>query len=175
MQAVPPHPQRQDHADHGVPAHADAAQQTLLLLVPIKRVEDIIYGARYARRLQEWGISVKVKLLHVTPATSRISVVGPGDSGKSEAAAAQLMQEAGLYLSRSQIEFSTFISSGDVAFTILDTAELLGCHEVILPAPKTRSWPRHFSGDLARKLARDSRSAIVLQANQDGVGGPVPV
>src|SRR5450830_776267 len=97
MQAARPHPQRQDHADHGVSAHADAAQQSLLLLVPIKRAEDIIFGARYARRLQEWGISVKVNLLHVTPATPRTGVVGLGDSSTSEAAAAQLMQEAGLY------------------------------------------------------------------------------
>ncbi|MBB5367744.1 MULTISPECIES: universal stress protein [unclassified Janthinobacterium] len=173
MQAAPPHPQRQDHANHGVPGQDDAAQKVLLLLVPIKRLEDIIFGARYARRLQEWGICVKVSLLHVTPVHSANSVIG--NSSKTEAAAAQLMQEAGLYLSRSHIEFSTFISSGDVAFTILDTAELLGCHEVILPAPKPRHWPRRFSGDLARKLARDSRSAIVLQANQDGVSGPVPV
>lgn len=173
MQAAPPHPQRQEHADHGVPGADDVEHKVLSLLIPIKRTEDIIFGARYARRLQEWGITVKVSLLHVTPAVSASNSFV--NNSKTEAAAAQLMQEAGLYLSRSQIEFSTFISSGDVAFTILDTAELLGCHEVILPAPKPRHWPRRFSGDLARKLARDSRSAIVLQANQDGVGGSVTV
>lgn len=54
-------PHAQDSAEsEGAGGNPD--QDTLLLLLPVKRASDIIYGARYARRLQEWGIKVRVSL-----------------------------------------------------------------------------------------------------------------
>lgn len=51
---------------------ADAvAPAVLQLLLPLKHLADVVHGARYARRLQEWGIAVKVSLLHVQPANRR--------------------------------------------------------------------------------------------------------
>lgn len=84
-----------------------------------------------------------------------------------------MMHEAGLYLSRSHLAFSTHIFAGELLFTILDTAELLGCHEVILPAHRHSGWPRHFSGGLAARLARSTRSTTILLANHEGVSSPV--
>ena len=154
-------------------ARAPGTEQaaTLQLLLPVKRVSDIVYGARYARRLREWGIEVHVNLLHVTPPLAQHAdgTVHQVDSG---AAAAQLMCEAGLYLSRSGLSFSTHIFSGERLFTILDTAELLGCREIVLPALKTSPWQRHFADRLAHKLARATRSATVLLADADGFGVP---
>ena len=86
----------------------------------------------------------------------------------------QMMHEAGLYLSRSQLAFSTHIVAGELLFTILDTAELLGCHEIVLPALRHGPWRRRFAGALARKLARATRSATVLLADTDGMSGPPP-
>lgn len=154
-------------------------QDTLLLLLPIKRVGDIVYGARYAKRLQEWGIKVGVSLLHVTPAPPQqaegVPQQSPGDVDTLDLATRQMMHEAGLYLSRSHLAFSTHIFAGELLFTILDTAELLGCHEIILPAPRHSPWQRRFAGTLARKLARGSRGTTILLANHEGVSSPAPV
>ena len=174
MQAAHPVPPRHAHATEHAASAAGSGQATLQLLLPVKRVGDIVYGARYARRLREWGIDVHVSLLHVTPALAQhadgTAIHGLDQDGSS--AAAQLMREAGLYLSRSHLSFSTHIFSGERLFTILDTAELLGCHEIVLPALKNSSWQRHFADTLAHKLARATRSATVLLADADGFGGP---
>lgn len=174
MQAAHPVPPLHAHATEHAANASGSGQATLQLLLPVKRVGDIVYGARYARRLREWGIDVHVCLLHVTPALAQhadgtaLQRQDQDDSG----AAAQLMREAGLYLSRSHLSFSTHIFSGERLFTILDTAELLGCHEIVLPALKNSSWQRHFADTLAHKLARATRSATVLLADADGFGGP---
>ncbi|WP_099762314.1 hypothetical protein [Janthinobacterium sp. 78] len=75
---------------------------------------------------------------------------------------------------RSQLAFSTHIVAGELLFTILDTAELLGCHEIVPPALRHGPWQRRFAGALARKLARATRSATVLLADTDGMSGPPP-
>ena len=163
-------PQRHRAAD-GKPG-----QDTLLLLLPVKRASDIVYGARYARRLQEWGIQVSVSLLHVTPPPPRradgLPRHSPGACHALDPATQQMMHEAGLYLSRSRLAFSTHLVAGELLFTILDTAELLGCHEIVLPALRHAPWQRRFTGALARKLARATRSATVLLADTDGMSGP---
>ncbi|MGK5079404.1 universal stress protein [Janthinobacterium sp. HLX7-2] len=154
-----------------------AGQDTLLLLLPVKRASDIIYGARYAKRLQEWGIKVSVSVLHVTPAPLQQADGVPqsaGDGHTLDLATQHMMHEAGLYLSRSHIAFSTHIFAGELLFTILDMAELLGCHEIVLPALRHSPWQRRFSGTLARKLARATRCATVLLADTDGMSGPPP-
>lgn len=172
-------PQRHRAPDSAADACGKPGQDTLLLLLPVKRASDIIYGARYARRLQEWGIDVCVSLLHVTPAPRRSADDLPRHSASEcdalDPATQHMMHEAGLYLSRSHISFSTHIFAGELLFTILDAAELLGCHEVVLPAPRHNGWPRRFSGGLAGKLARGSRGTTILLANHEGVSSPVPV
>ncbi|CDG81609.1 universal stress protein [Janthinobacterium agaricidamnosum] len=170
------HASRQSAQDGAGPGCGDIAPQQLMLLVPVKRAGDVIYGARYAKRLLEWGIKVKVNLLHVTQAPQNAPIDQPRRHDNAlEAQAEEMMREAGLYLSRSHIEFATFIFSGEVVFSILDTAELLACQEIVLPAARNGVWPRLFSGDLARKLARASRSATVLLADPDGMSCPAQV
>jgi len=178
MHASHPAPQRHRAPDSAAGAGGKPCQDTLLLLLPVKRASDIIYGARYARRLQEWGIKVSVSLLHVTPAPPRQADGLPqhnaGECHALDLATQQMMHEAGLYLSRSQLAFTTHIFAGELLFTILDTAELLGCHEIVLPALRHSPWQRRFAGALARKLARATRSATVLLADTDGMSGPPP-
>jgi len=155
------------HSQHRAPA-------VLHLLLPVKHLADVVYGARYARRLQQWGIAVRVSLLHVQPASKHHERYQGAPAGAAtDAASEQLMHEAGLYLQRSHIDFSAYLFSGELAFTILDTAELLACHEIVLPARRRAAWQRHLRTDLAGTLARDSRSATVVLAGQDGVGGAV--
>ncbi|WP_219114514.1 universal stress protein [Janthinobacterium sp. UMAB-56] len=170
-------PQRHRSPDSAAGGKPD--QDTLLLLLPVKRASDIIYGARYARRLQEWGIKVCVSLLHVTPAPPRQADGFPRQSTSDcqalDLATQLMMHEAGLYLSRSHLSFSSHIFAGELLFTILDTAELLGCHEIVLPAHRHSGWPRQFSGGLATRLARGSRDTTILLANHEGVSSPVPV
>lgn len=151
-----------------------ATPAVLQLLLPVKHLADVVHGARYARRLQEWGIAVKVSLLHVQPAGRRKELYQDAPPGAAaDAASTQLMQEAGLYLQRSQVDFASFLFSGELAFTILDTAEMLGCHEIVLPDQSRGRWQRRLRSDLASRLARASRSATVVLASYDGVSSPV--
>ncbi|NHQ93266.1 universal stress protein [Janthinobacterium lividum] len=179
MHASRPATQHHRAPDSAAGACGKPGQDTLLLLLPVKRASDIVYGARYARRLQEWGIKVCVSLLHVTAAPRRcaddLPLHGASECAALDLATQHMMHEAGLYLSRSHIAYSTHIFAGELLFTILDTAELLGCHEVVLPAHRHGGWPRHFSGGLAGKLARGSRGTTILLANHEGVSSPVPV
>lgn len=137
-------PQRHRAPGNAAGAGGKPDQDTLLLLLPVKRASDIIYGARYARRLQEWGIQVSIRLLHVTPAPARQADDLPrhiaGACHALDPATQQMLHEAGLYLSRSQLAFSTHLFAGELLFTILDTAELLGCHEIVLPDYWHASW-----------------------------------
>lgn len=149
------------------PACAVAPGTVLALLMPIKRVADVIYGARYAKRLLDWGIEVKIHLLHVTQAGT-----SPVSAPEHDTPAAALLREAALYLSRSQLDYRTFIFSGDVVFSILDAAELLNCQEIVLPAVKTGAWPRLFSGDIAGRITRSKRGATVVLAEPDGMRRP---
>ena len=179
MHASPLATQRHERApDSAAPGCGKAGQDTLLLLLPVKRASDIIYGARYARRLQEWGIKVSVSVLHVTPASQQQADGVPqhsaGEGHALDLATQHMMHEAGMYLIRSHIAFSTHIFAGELLFTILDTAELLGCHEIVLPALRHSPWQRRFSGTLARKLACATRCATVLLADTDGMSGPPP-
>lgn len=139
------------------------ATPVLSLLLPIKQTRDVIYGARYAKRLREWGIAVKVSLLHVTQ-TSR-----DGHSAPDEREAEEVLREATLYLSRCQVEHRTFVLTGDVVFSILDTAEQLDCHEIVLPEAQTSPWPRLFSSNIVRQIVRASRTATVVLADPNGI------
>jgi nucleotide-binding universal stress UspA family protein len=146
---------------------APAQDKVLMLLMPIKRAGDVIYGARYARRLREWGIAVKINVLHVTPADAAFAALRPRRHADSEAE--ELLREATLYLERWRLGCSSFIFSGDVVFSILDAAEMLDCQEIVLPAVAAGRWQRLFCCDVTRRIARASRSATVVLADPDGM------
>ena len=145
-------------ADSGAP---DA--RVLTLLLPIKQARDIVHGARYAKRLLEWGIPVKVNLLHVT--ASHGDAPGPVE---------ELLREAALYLNRSQLEHRSLILSGDVVFSILDAAEQLNCHEIVLPAAQGTPWLRLFSSNVVRQLSRAHRGVPVVLADPNGIARHAP-
>jgi len=170
MMQAPHVSRRAGAAPAGAPVGRRGDDKVLMLLIPIKRAGDVVHGARYAKRLLEWGVRVKVNLLHVTPARRETGplLLRPE---QGEERAEELLREATLYLSRSRVEHSTYIFSGDILFSILDAAELLDCHEIVLPSTRPGQW-RLFSGDLARRIARASRSATVVLADPNGVRRP---
>lgn len=140
-----------------------AAAAVLSLLLPVKHARDIVCGARYAKQLLESGIPVKVNLLHVTRSSH------PSSSDPAHTEAEELLREAALYLSRSHLEQRSLILSGDVVFAILDTAELLNCHEIVLPEARSTPWLRLFSNNIARQIAHAKRSVTLVLADRNGV------
>ena len=145
------------------PARPDlAGARVLSLLLPIKHACDIVHGTRYARRLREWGIPVKVNLLHVTRASHAADHDEAGP-------VAELLREATLYLLRSQIEHRTLILSGEVVFSILDAAEQLNCHEIVLPEVHSTPWLRLFSSNIVRQLARARNGVPLVLADPNGI------
>ena len=142
-----------------------AGASVLSLLLPIKQACDIVHGTCYARRLLEWGIPVKVNLLHVTRASHASHAADHDEAG----AVAELLREAALYLVRSNVEHRTLILSGEVVFSILDAAEQLNCHEIVLPEAHSTPWLRLFSSNIVRQLARARRGVPLVLADPNGI------
>jgi hypothetical protein len=144
----------------------------LHLLVPIRRAPDVISGACYAKNLLVHGSRIKVSLLHVTkprredPAFHSFTT---GIDQVEEEHAEAMLKEAALHLHECQIPHRTYIISGDIVFSILDAAELLGCHEIVLPALQHRFWLRPFSGGLIGKIMQSAREVPVITVDSSGM------
>lgn len=57
-------------------------------------------------------------------------------------------------LRQKRIEHSAYVRTGGIVFTILDTAEELDCHEIVMPAPATgirQLWSRGIVWHTIRK------------------------
>lgn len=144
----------------------------LHLLVPIRRAPDVIYGACYAKNLLARGVRLKVSLLHVTkpmrddPAFQSFTT---GIDLVEEEHAEAMLKEAALHLNQCHIPHRTYIISGDIVFSILDAAEMLGCHGIVLPASQHRLWLRPFSGGLIGKITQSAREVPVITVDSNGM------
>lgn len=141
------------------------------LLVPIKDAKEINYGVRYASHLMDEGVSVKVCLLHVADTLREKAILHTwmGDVATEEDARLQsLIAEATAYLEKSRIRHSSHIRRGDVVFMIFDSAELLDCHEIVLPESRSTFLSRVFSDSIARKLLCSNRCVPVVMVNEHG-------
>ena len=154
-------------------ADANSAENDVMhLLVPIRRSTDVIAGARYAKKMMEYGKRIKIILLHVTKPrqeeTSLHSLSNTIDRIEEQQAEA-LLKEAALYLNECRISHRTYLICGDVVFSILDAAELLNSDAIVLPAAKRRSWLRPFSSDIVGKITHAARSIPVVLVDSDGL------
>lgn len=153
------------------PDKTDVNTKPLRLLVPINASEDSHWGIQYALRRHMEGAQIEVVLLNVgEPITQwevlRFRTRQEIDQFQLERAQA-FIEEASLLLSPKNILCRGLFKQGDLAFTILDTAEELDCDEIVMPAPNT--WLSDlFSCGVVSTVLHQQRSIPVVVVTSEG-------
>ena len=139
------------------------------LLVPVKQLSDVDAALAYVGRLYGAAL-VRLLLLHVKPPPSAHTLLdAPAQQAMAaeEGAASTLLAQAGLQCEAHALQHSSFILSGDIAFSILDAAESLDCDEIVMP--RRSDWIRRiFSSETVRKVARMRRHVPLVLVDPDG-------
>ena len=146
--------------------------RAMQLLLPIKRAEDIVYGGRYAKTLSTWEIPVHINLLHVVDNSPDLGLLGSLLNRRKTLgglSAEDVVQGAAVKLDEYQVPHTSRIVSGEVVFSILDTAELLECDMIVMPVTKPSSWIGNFSRNIARAVAQAAHSIPVITVDKDGL------
>lgn len=135
--------------------HASVDAGVLRLLLPVKRLADVDATLAYLCTLAARA-RLHVVLLHVS--------AGEGDG----ADARELLAYAAVCYDERGIVHIGYIAVGEVVFTILDTAEQMACHLIVMPGRATRRWPELFSSDTRSKVARHSRDVPLIVVERNG-------
>jgi len=140
------------------------------LLVPVKEPDDASRSIAYAIRRRAQGVRVLVDLLHVEALVAPWPVRGHGQyvQAQRRPRAGNVFSEGVRMLEGLDIEFSTYVRSGPVVFSILDTAEQLDCSEIVVPAPGRLNL-RLLSRNVVTNLLAWQRSIPVVAVNKYGI------
>jgi len=143
----------------------------LRILVPISIDDDSRWGIRYALRRHAEGTRVEVILLNVGEPVSKgqaFRFVAQRKIAELQSGQAQAMiSEASKPLMLKKISCRGFFKQGDVAFSILDTAEQLDCDEIAMPVPK-KGLPRYFSRKIVHNVRRRGSNVAVVVVSSEG-------
>lgn len=159
----------------GTATKADALRR---LLIPIDATERSRWGLRHAHARHRAGDRIDAVLVCVAePITSwqvlRFRTHDEIARFQSERCrfllddAAQSLREAG-------IPCRTVFREGEIAFQVLDAAEQLECHEIVLPEPLPRLLTL-LSHDAARDIMRLQRDVPVVTVDQYGTPNGIHV
>ena len=146
------------------------AEPCLRLLVPVKRLSDLDAVLAYVRNAAGRTL-VRLFLLHVTPPArpdNLLDLAARDAMAAGERSACSLLAQAAKHCEAHALQQSSYILSGDVAFSILDAAELLGCDEIVM-ARRTDWLRRFFSSQTVRKMGRLNRHVPLVLVDSDGI------
>lgn len=139
------------------------------LLAPVKRAGDIDAALAYVLA-HGGGAALQLTLLHVTPSVAApFAAAAAGDAGLLLAAAeARCLAVA--------VAHESHLLSGELAFSILDAAEMLACEAILLTYPEWRPWHGLFPPPTVRALRRLRRDVPLVIIGADGavIGGERP-
>ncbi|WP_319244519.1 hypothetical protein [uncultured Propionivibrio sp.] len=151
-----------------LPGHEDPITQRLL--VPVKNKGDLSQVITYAIRRRAEGMRVVVAFLHVDE--SPIVPLPHGDRSRSqnseERNSIEIFGNGIQMLEGLDIQYLTYCRSGSVVFSILDSAEQLACHEIVVPAPGRLHF-RCLSRNIVSALLDRQRSIRVVAVNKRGI------
>lgn len=152
---------------------SDGPQAMQRLLVPVKKPDDASQSIAYAIRRRAEGGRVQVAMLHVQALVAPSSIRGHGQyiRARTTPSAGSVFFLGARMLEGLDIDFSTYIRSGPVVFSILDAAEQLDCSEIVVPAPG-RLHLRLLSRNTVRNLLAWQRSVPVVAVNKRGIKQP---
>lgn len=117
-----------------------AAPSRRRLLVPLTADDDSRWGVAYALRLHAEGIDVEVCFLNVGETVTRWELLRSRTQAEIAAFQADradaFIEDAARPLIAEGIPYRGLFRHGEIAFTILDTADELQCDEIVMPQPQ---------------------------------------
>jgi len=145
--------------------------KTTRLLIPVDATDRSRWGLRYALRLQKNGIPLHAALLFVAEPVTRLEVLRfrtHEDIASFQAESGRhILDDAAQALVDAGIAHEQIYREGDIVFQILDVAEQLGCHEIVLPMPRP-PIASLLRRDVVRELMRQEREAIAITVDAEG-------
>lgn len=140
------------------PALATVPPLRLRVLAPLKRESDIFKVMPYLQGLSV-KVAVEVVFIHVSPARL------PGQDHGVDA----LLAAAAAACGPAGIAHRTLVAEGDVAFSILDTAESLGCDQIVVARPVLSAWRNLFAAPVVRQLESLGRDVPLVLVSFAGI------
>lgn len=142
----------------------------LRLLIPLAPGERSSPAVRHAVRRQQMGRAVEVCLLHVQEPLRQWDLLrSPWPEEKARRARIEAdLAEAAAPLAAHGIPYAAYLRAGGVVFAILDAAEELDCHEIVVPLPAS-GWRKFFSHQVVQALWLRRRDIPVVTVAADGV------
>ncbi|MDK9712553.1 MAG: universal stress protein [Sulfuritalea sp.] len=148
-----------------------AGNRLLRILVPVNANEGSRWGVQYALRRHHEGRELEVFFLNVgEPITQwevlRFRTQVEISQFQSERAQA-FIEEASAPLNAENVLCRGYFKQGNVAFSILDTAEELACDEIAMPKPSNclLQW---LSNNISQTVKRQQRTVPVIFVDQAG-------
>lgn len=161
--------------DNAANALASPGNNATRLLIPIDATERSRWGIGYALRLHRGGRPVQACLLFVAEPVTSLEVLRfrthdeiarfQAESGR------HLIADAARPLVSAGIPCEEVFREGEIAFQILDAAEQLDCHAIVLPLPHAR-LARLLCRDVVREVIGQARSVPVFTVDANGIGMP---
>lgn len=154
-----------------------ASVKDIRILVPINADTDSRNGVRYAVGRQREGHRVFVVLLNIAEPLGGLKHLRYRSQDEinriQTLQAASLFEAAAAPLEAAGIDYCSLFKEGDVVFSILDTAEQLGCDEIAMPLPKPWWWS-FLSREIVPLVVLNRRHIPVVTVDGDGVLRPIP-
>lgn len=123
--------------ENTIPRHVPGAgPASLRLLLPVSADPDSGWGLHYALRCHAEGRAVEVCLLHVAQRITCCEIfAGAAEGGGCARSQPPIpgLADAAAMLGSAGIAVRGFLASGGVVETVLDMAESLDCHQIVLP------------------------------------------
>ena len=138
-------------------------------LIPLKNIPEATPALAFVAGCRQWG-RVSAVLLHVA---SPIRCCQP-DGLEREIPESLLGKAEGLFLRALcrleglGIETTCHLALGPVVFTILDVAEALDCHAIVVPEPR-KLYPTLLSRNIVGALKKEQRTVPIITVNRQGI------
>ena len=150
----------------------DSSQRRVRLLIPIDATEKSRWGVAYALRRHDQGYAVEACFLNVGEPITQWQVLRfrtqAEISNFQNERAQTFIDEASAPLAAKGIACRGFFKQGNLVFSILDSAEELGCDEIVMPRPTTGFWGM-FEPDMTRAVSQGHRDIPIVVVGQDGM------
>jgi len=157
--------------DFAAKYQAVPGMKTTRLLIPVDATDRSRWGLRYALRLKNKGVPLHAALLFVAEPVTRLEVLRfrtHEDIASFQAESGRhILDDAAQALVDAGIAHEQIYREGDIVFQILDVAEQLGCHEIVLPMPRP-PIASLLRRDVVRELMRQEREAIAITVDAEG-------
>lgn len=152
--------------------HTEYSSKPLRILVPINADEESRWGVQYAVHRHLEGINLEVVLLNIGESITQWQVLRfrtQQEISQFQSERAQIfIEDVCQQLAAENIPCRGIFKQGDIVFSILDTAEELGCDEITMPSQKQGVSPL-FSRDIVSQVKRQQRAIPVVLVNSSGI------